>query len=247
MKRRYTSMIAMILSMAAAAHAVAAPAAFDAPVKRDVVLLPRDPGNPSATPKITCSRYPGFAVKEVDRGEVGAEKLALVATDAPCGRDGTGERVIVDDFAGYFLGVAGNFVFFTAADGWNNGLPFVVYDARTATRLFDGSYAGDGFTTVTATADAITLRFDRILTTTCTLFQDKGECAAKVSAETGLAVDRLPDCTAAYKDEIARTPDFAADIETMPSVIEYTVDLVHADGKTTVTPLAGQTACHLPS
>ena len=60
---------------------------FDQPSAVDNVDLPPNKGNPDATPSVNCYRYPGFTVKEVDLGEVGAEKLAILPESAKCERE----------------------------------------------------------------------------------------------------------------------------------------------------------------
>lgn len=150
MKRAVITISVIVAACVSFAGASENAAPFDKPVKVDAVALPKDELNPDAKPKITCSRYPPFMVKEVDLGEVGAEKLALLAANAPCERENERERVIEDDTAGYVMGVSGGFVFFRAADGWNGGLPFVVYDAKTGERLLDDSLEGDSFTGIRA-------------------------------------------------------------------------------------------------
>ncbi|HTO32260.1 MAG TPA: hypothetical protein VL202_13940 [Pararhizobium sp.] len=220
---------------------------FDRPVATETVKLPADPQNPSAEPKVTCNRYTDVMVKQVDLGEVGAEKLAFQATDAPCERDGTGERVIRDDIAGYFLGVFGPYVFFQAADGWNGGLPFVVYDSGTATKLFDAAMAIDSLSAIEADEHGLSLQFVRNLTTACSLYADKDDCAKRIGEETGLEIARIPDCKDAYEAEMKRTPDYAEAIKALPSVIEYPVALRWAASAVTVTPRDGATRCLLPS
>lgn len=145
MCRRAVTTSVIVAASISFAGASDSAAPFDRPVKVDVVALPRDELNPDAKPKITCSRYSTFTVKEIDLGEVGAEKLVLLAADAPCERAGERERVIEDDTAGYVMGVSAGFVFFRAADGWNGGLPFVVYDSATGERLLDDSLEGESF------------------------------------------------------------------------------------------------------
>ncbi|MBB4236561.1 hypothetical protein [Rhizobium esperanzae] len=244
MKRTITTSI-ILAALIACAGASEKPAPFDRPVKVDVVALPKDEFNPDAKPKITCSRYPAFMVKEVDLGEVGAEKLALLAADAPCERAGERERVIEDDTAGYLLGVSGGFVFFRAADGWNGGLPFVVYDTATGERLLDDALEGDDFTTISSGKGKLTLDFRRVYTASCSLYLDAA-CAKTIAADTGLSPKQLPDCAAAYKAEMKRSPDHAGEIEKLPSVIVYPVELAYAAGDTTRRPMDGRTSCGTP-
>lgn len=245
--RRGCVFIGIVLAIWSPSASAASLDPFDKPVASEVVKLPDDPQNPSDEPNVTCNRYADVMVKQVDLGEVGAEKLAVQAADAPCERDGLGERVIRDDIAGYFLGVSGPYVFFRAADGWNGGLPFVVYDARTATRLFDIAMAIDSLSAIKVDAHGLSLRFVRNLTTSCSLYADKDACAKRIGAETGLGLARVPDCKDVYEAEMKRTPDYADAIKALPSVIEFPVALRWAANAVSITPLDGSTRCLLPS
>jgi len=246
MKRtiKTSTILAALISLAGASES---PAPFDRPIKVDVVALPKDELNPDAKPKITCSRYPAFMVKEVDLGEVGAEKLALLAADAPCERADERERVIEDDIAGYLMGVSGGFVFFRAADGWNGGLPFVVYDAATGERLLDDSFEGDNFAAIRSGKGELTLDFRRVYTASCSLYLDGAACAKAIAADTGLPLKQLPDCASAYKAEIKRSPGHAGEIEKLPSVIVYPVEVAYVAGDTLRRPLDGPASCQTPS
>ncbi|EJC78881.1 hypothetical protein Rleg4DRAFT_0456 [Rhizobium leguminosarum bv. trifolii WSM2297] len=243
MKRTVTAsvIVAACVSFAGASENAAA---FDKPKKVDVVALPKDELNPDARPMITCSRYPAFMVKEVDLGEVGAEKLALLAADARCERTSEGERVIADDTAGYVMGVSGGFVFFRAADGWNGGLPFVIYDAATGERLLDDSLDGDDFASIRSGKGELTVDFRRVYTASCSLYLEGTACAKTIAAATGLS--QLPDCAAAYKAEVKRSPDHASEIEKLTSVIVYPIELAYAAGDTTRRPMDGPTTCRTP-
>ncbi|RWX11064.1 hypothetical protein EHI42_24595 [Rhizobium hidalgonense] len=244
MKRTVITSV-IVAAFVCVAGASSDPAAFDKPIKVDVVTLPKDELNSDAKPKITCSRYPAFMVKEVDLGEVGAEKLALLAAEAPCERAGGRERVIEDDTAGYLMGVSGGFVFFRAADGWNGGLPFVVYDAATGERLLDDSLEGDDFSAIISGKGELTLDFRRVYTASCSLYLDAA-CAKTIAADIGLSPKQLPDCAAAYKEEMKRSPDHAGEIEKLPSVIVYPVELAYVADETTRRPMDRQTSCQMP-
>ncbi|EJZ23287.1 hypothetical protein, partial [Rhizobium sp. Pop5] len=179
--------------------------------------------------------------------EVGAEKLVLLAADAPCERAGERERVIEDDTAGYVMGVSAGFVFFRAADGWNGGLPFVVYDSATGERLLDDSLEGESFGAIRSGKGELTLDFRRVYTASCSLYLQGTACAKAIAADTGLQPKQLPDCTSAYKAEMRRSPEHAKEIEKLPSVIVYPVELSYAAGETVRRPMDGTTACRTPS
>ncbi|KQS93809.1 MULTISPECIES: hypothetical protein [unclassified Rhizobium] len=246
MLHRHAS-IGIALTLLASSTFAAPVDPFDKPAANETVKLPTDPQYPSAEPKVTCSRYADFMVKQVDLGEVGAEKLSLQAADAPCERESAGERLISDDLAGYFLGAAGSYAFFQAADGWNGGLPFVVFDAKTATKLFDTAMAIESLSAVEVDEHGLSLEFVRNLTTSCSLYADTDACSKRIGEETGLDAARLPDCKDVYEAEMKRTPDYADAIKALPSVIEYPVALRWAANAVTITPRDGATRCLLPS
>jgi hypothetical protein len=221
---------------------------FDAPITIDTDPLPADKANPDAQPQVNCYRFPGFMVKEVDLGEKGAEKLAIAPQNAACERNAAkDEKVLKDDVAGYFLGVKGNFIFFQGSDGWNGGMPFVVYDAKTAKRLFEDSFEGEDFNSVESEGPTLALTFRRSYTADCSLFLDGAECAARLRKTIGLGgVAKIPDCVASYEAEKKRTPDYAKEIEQLPSVISYEAQLKYDGAKVSVSPTAGETGCHVP-
>ncbi|MBL0375419.1 hypothetical protein JJB09_25755 [Rhizobium sp. KVB221] len=225
------------------------PSAFDSPIAIDADPLAANKANPDAQPQVNCYRFPGFMVKEVDLGEKGAEKLAITPQNAACKKDaGKDEKVISDESAGYFLGAKGNLVFFQAPDQSNGGLPFVVYDATTAKRLFEDNLAGEDFDSITGDGSNLTLTFRRVYTADCSLYLDRNACGAAVKNATGLGlVAPLPDCGPAYDAEKKRTPDYAKEIEQLPSVISYQAELNFSGGKVNVKALEGETACSVPS
>lgn len=220
---------------------------FDQPVSVDNVDLPVNKDNPDAKPSVNCYRFKGFMVKEVDLGEVGAEKLALMPEDAKCERDGKDEKVISDPVAGYFLGVKNNIVFFQAADGLNGGMPFAAFDTKSGKKLFEDSFEGADFEKIDDATGTVTLDYVRTFSSDCSLFLDGQACADKIKKETGLGtIAPLPDCKAAYDEEKKRTPEYAAEIEQLPSVVSYEVTMTYDGNKASFAPRAGETSCRVP-
>ena len=116
---------------------------FDTPVKTVKVPLPADHQNPQAQPTVSCFYFKPFAVKQIDRGEVGAE-LSIVPVAAGAGeykcREATAPGEIALDakeWSGYYKGVKGGHLFLDAADGQNGGLGLAIFDARNSKKLFD--------------------------------------------------------------------------------------------------------------
>jgi hypothetical protein len=226
------------------------PTHFDEPLTVDTAPLPKDKANPDAQPQVNCYRFAGFMVKEVDLGEVGAESLTIARPDAACERTaGKDDKPVKDDIAGYFFGAKGNLVFFQAADGYNGGVPFVVYDTKTMKRLFDDSLMGDDFHSLDVEGTTVKATYRRVYSADCSLYLDGGNCPEKIKQETGLggADAKLPDCGEAYQAEQKRTPKYAKEIGDLPSVITYEAELDFDGSQKTIKPLKGETACNVPA
>ena len=116
---------------------------FDNPVRRQTVDLGPSPSGPATTAKVKCYFFPEFMVKEVDMGEVGAERLGILpvtpSSSGKCVKAADAEEKVIrsDDWSGYFMGVRKNYVFFGAADRINSSLPFAVFDAGTGKTLWE--------------------------------------------------------------------------------------------------------------
>lgn len=220
---------------------------FDQPVGIDNLDLPPNKDNPDAKPSVNCYRFTGFTVKEVDLGEVGAEKLAILPESAKCERESAGEKVVKDPIAGYFLGAKGNLVFFQAPDGHNGGMPFVVFDTTTMKKLFDDSFEGADFERIEAAGGKLVLDYIRTFSADCSLFLDGVACSDKVKKETGLGtLAKLPECGPAYDEEKKRTPDYGKEIEQLPSVIAYPVTATYDGTSVSYVARAGETTCRVP-
>jgi hypothetical protein len=225
--------------------AAAAPSLFDAPLKTVRIALPKDPDNPKAKPKVTCAYYPRFMIKEVDLGEIGAAQLSIQptadrGTRTPCRRDNlSGELVVApDDWTGYFDGVKGDYAVFTAEDGWNGGMGFVVIGARTGKKLFDDALVGS-FRRISDGPGGLTLRYRRVYAAKCSLRADAVGCWRRIVRDTGLS-GPPPDCGAAYAREARRTPKFARQVRDDPTVVEYDAEALVGTGRKSISPLAGK-------
>jgi len=241
----------LIASIALSAAAVAAtPSPFDKPKETQVIKLPAEPENPQAKPKRTCTAYPGFVVKQIDTGEVGASELSIAALqgEPPKCTTKIAHEVIIapETWSGYFSGAKGDFVFFDGDDGWNGGMPFAVFSAKTGNKLFSENREGDRYEAIEIADGTLVVRFRRVWLAPCSLMVDAKACWAKIVAATSLPASRQPDCTAAYKKEMERTPKFANDIPAMDSVISYAAEARYAGGKLAITPRSGSVQCWLP-
>lgn len=238
--------IRLAVLVAAFSAASAAVDVFDKPIDKKVIALPADPANPQAKPNRSCFSYPGFVVKQIDLGEKGAEELSIAANaTAGCQAKIAGEVIIKsDDWAGYFLGAKGPFIFFNADDGLNGGLPFAVF-APTGKKLFEDSRQGDAFKSIAVTAGALVMRYRRVWLAPCSLMADAKGCWKTIMTKTSLSEAAQPDCSKAYRDEMARTPKFAKEIPKLKSVIAYNVEARYGGGKLTFKPEAGPVTCWL--
>jgi hypothetical protein len=235
-----------IMSLALLAEAAgAASSLYDKPVKMLRVKLPPDPENPQARARVSCFYFARFMVKEVDLGEVGAEQLSILPLaggpeTAPCQRENAAAERVIDprDWSGYFDGVKGDYVFFSADDGWNDGVGFAVFGAGDGKKLFE-DVARKGFHAITTIPAGLSLRYERVYGASCSLAEDKAGCWEKIRAETGLA-GAPPDCLKAYQREQERVPKFAAETLKDPTIIDYEAAVVLEGGAKNVTPVSGK-------
>lgn len=249
------------------AHAKAT-SVFDAPLKTlKVTLAANEVG---AKPKVTCSIYPHFMVKQVDEGEVGAAQLSIIPL-APgakpvCQRKNIPGEKVVDpkEWTGYADGVKGDYVFFSADDGVNGGLGFAIVAAGTGKKLFDDSAVGK-LKGVTLAGDVLTVRYARSYSAECSVPHEGASCWSKIATATSETSAKQPDCDAGYrkaKNEMAKgrcEADRKAGPACMtaalkeldrqrwneaPTVIVYDAETVLQAGKTATRPLGPPTACH---
>jgi len=238
------------VALSAAAVAGTSAGVFDKPVNKQVVKLPADPDNPDNKPARTCAYYPGFVVKQVDLGEVGASELSITAVQgaAPQCTAKIAHEVKLDaeNWSGYFQGAKGDFVFFDGDDGWNGGMPFAVFSAKSGKKLFDDVRKGDTYSAIALDNGALVVRYRRVWPSPCSLMADAKGCWSQIVKATGLPESKRPDCTAAYRAEMKRTPKFAKQVPDLHTVIAYDAEARFAAGKLAITPKAGPVACWLP-
>jgi hypothetical protein len=238
----------VVASLAVASAASAALPLFDKAVKVVRVPLPRDPQNPQAKARVSCFYYPTIMVKEIDLGEKGAEQLSIVpsAGGAPaCRREMAADEKVIAEWAGYFKGVKGAYVFFDADDGWNGGLGFAVFAAADGKKLFEDVVKK--LHAVDTAPAGITLRYLRVYGATCSLATDKAGCWAQIKRDTGLAGASPPDCAAAYERERKRIPAMAAQALADPTVIDYEATAALTADAKKITPVSGKALACRPA
>jgi hypothetical protein len=245
-------------------------AGFDKPLSKKTVELGPSSAFSQNRAKITCYWFAHFMVKEVDLGEKGAWRLAIVHGSKKSVPDCTrlrekGEIVVnPDDWSGYFKGVKGNLVFFYADDGWNGGMGFAVYDARTGKKIFEDVASGDlEFSDTPAkTNDAETaVHYSRLVDGGCVVPKEADACWDKIKQRFALT-SAAPDCKAGYENSAqvlakgrcqaqnSDNPECVAKEIVLArkqtgdanSVIAYPVEAVFS-ANPTVRPIAGDLRC----
>jgi hypothetical protein len=238
---------------------------FDKPSYEAQIPLPSNPDSPASKPMLSCFYYPGLMVKQVDLGNLGAEQLSILPLplgreEPPCVRANTKDEIVIDSklWTGYFEGVKGNFVFFTAEDGFNGGMPFGVFSGSDGTKIFEDAVRLQGhsirFEAIEVVSDpksdvesVLKLRYKRVYVAQCSLRRDEKNCWSRIKQITGLAETVPPNCEVAYEAEKKRLPRDANSVDSYPSVIAYAVEAV-VDRRNTVllvAPISKATECYL--
>jgi hypothetical protein len=190
---------------------------FDVPLKTEVVDNGPSPyyeAQQNVRNKLSCYFYATFMVKQYDEGQKGSEWLAIAPVEGhavpPCVlAHRSGEKVITyPEWGGYFLGAKGRLVFFRAEDEFNGGLPFVAYDSKTETRIFEDSYRDTGTFNRNAASSpfyrmrvfegkdgGFSLKYLRVVEAGCDLHLDKSSCWETVRKKLGLQIAQIPVCT----------------------------------------------------
>jgi len=234
-----------------AGAALAAPALYDKPARVQHLPLPADPQNPQAKPVLSCFYFRHFMVKEVDLGELGAEQLSILPIEAGhqapvCRRDNAADEKLVspDDWSGYFDGVKGDYVFFSAEDGWNDGMGFAVFTAADAKKVFED--VAKKWRSIVLMPSGIAMRYQRVYGAKCSLQADKPGCWQQIERDTGLH-GAAPDCTAAYVAEEKRTPTMVQGVIDDPTIVDYEAAASIGPGGSTIAPVTGKAIACRPS
>jgi hypothetical protein len=248
-----------------ALHSFAWAGSFDQPVFKRTVDLGPSKFSPGARTKVTCYFFSSFMVKEVDLAEKGASRLAIVPgkiKDHTCTRlrDEGEKEINSDEWTGYFKGVKGDLVFFDADDGWNGGMGFAVFNAKTGKKVFDDAALGP-LQVATGEDKAVTLAYTRVVAGDCVIPKDQ-VCWDKIKHMIALESASPPDCKTGYEksaQELAKGrcqaqkadgPECLAKEITLarqqandsPSVISYPVEVVLGQ-EPVIKPANGSVAC----
>lgn len=244
------------------AFAAAPVAAFDQP-KVQRITLPADPANPQAKAELRCFTYPSVLVKEIYRGEVGAELgLIPLSPDRPkpaCVSHPTEGQLNVKDNLqdvgepGYFKGSIGDLLIFSAAEALQGAEGFWVY-SQQGNKVFSDLANLDSLkislipeNKPTNSFKALKLRYQRVFQAQCSLFADPQGCWEDIRIRTGLS-GKAPDCGPAYRQLLASMPaGQKQEGKEYPSLIEYEVEvIINRSSVTHMTPVSGATRCWTP-
>jgi hypothetical protein len=271
-RRQLTAMRAIALAMIACALPSLAPASgpFDSPLKTRNVRLAADPQNPKVRRQVTCFYYRSIVIKQVDYGEVGADRLALLpvlsrnATQCHEDREALEYVIPADTWSGYFRGVKADYAFFDAPDGINGGLGFMVL------RLFDRKavledVAQHGIKSINYEEGVLRLHYQRVYAGNCSILTAGEDCRDALVRDTGVSAGSLSICPQGYraaKEAMAkarcsaqasrRKGCFEEELDHLgeqkwneaPTVIVYEAEATLKDGTFVTTPRSDALACH---
>jgi len=241
-------------------------ASFDRPLSTKIVDLGPSEYSSGSRARVRCVFFAGFMVKEVDLGEKGASRLAILpgakARGTRCKQAQDKSELVInpDEWSGYFKGVRNGLVFFDADDGVNGGMGFAVYEAKTAKKIFSDSAVGD-LQFAERPDNLVAIRYTRLIQVDCVLPTDPPACWERVSKDLGL-VKPAPDCKAGYEKsaqalakgrcEAQKGADAQCieeetalarkQTDVSPSVIVYPAEVV-LEGTPVAKPLAGDLRC----
>ena len=238
---------------------------FDKPVRKQRVNLKKTTDQTTDRARVTCYYFPNFMVKEVDMGEVGAERLGILPvtpqSTGKCVRARGKEEIVIpaEQWSGYFMGVKNGYVFFSGDDLWNGATPFAIFDASSGKKLFEDSAKADiAFPT---SGQTVAMRYLRVVSDDCFILKDAA-CWQRMAVKYGLDNAAAPDCRKGYQASAesmakGRCTAQRAPLATClkkerplalkqaldsPSVISYPVE-VELEATPAVKPTGAATAC----
>jgi len=176
---------------------------FDAPLKTRHVELEADPQNPNVRRRVSCFYYRSVVVKQVDYGEVGAQRLALLpvlsGNATPCRENQESYEYVIpsDSWSGYSGGAKAEYAFFDAPDGSNGGLGFMVLRVSDRKQLFEDT-ARNGMRAIEIINGGIKLRYERVYPGNCSAITGGSACRESLSRDTGVSTASLSLCAAGY-------------------------------------------------
>jgi hypothetical protein len=177
---------------------------YDKPLSIKKIHLRGDPQEPGARRELTCYSYPAYMIKQLDFGEVGAERLAILPTleskPATCREAKEPEEYVLppEMWSGYFAGAKSGYAFFTASDGINGGMGFIVLRLADRKKLFEDVYKKH-FEAIDVLDGVPLIRYQRVYAGTCSVVTDGASCAESIAHETGVTRESLAICAKGYR------------------------------------------------
>ena len=222
--------------------------AFDKAIKETVVDLGVSPYYADMPRKLhgqlRCHYFSKFMVKELDLGQKGDEWISIAPNDAthltPCAQDHADSEIDFQKWPeGYFGGVRGSFVFLDAADCFNSGCPFGVFDAFTKKKLFEdqrklspkGRIAEIRFA---ERGSNLVMRYPRVVSAKCSLPQEKSGCWKDILRTTGLAPQPIPKCIG--YNGFNQREGYGTSDQSDPSVVSFPVEVTIPEFKIHILP-----------
>ncbi len=208
---------------------------FDKPIKETVVDMGPSPYYPWINGRhgqLLCYYFQQFMVKQLDMGQKGAEWISIAPNDpahlTPCNRKHAGEKFRRDSQGEYIAGVKGSFVFLEAADCFDRGCPFAVFDAASGKKLFEdqrrlspkGKIAEIHFA---KSGESLVMRYPRVVAAECSLPQEKSKCWRQILTSSGLTPQPAPKC--AEYNGFNQATDSGTDDLRDPSVVSFQVEV----------------------
>ena len=211
---------------------------FDKAIKETVVDLGPSPYYPPARNRhgqLRCHYFQNFMVKELDWGQKGDDWISIAPNDpahlTPCTQTHSGDETVIpgeDGDAGYFGRVKGDFVFLYAADCFDSGCSFGVYDAFARKKLFEDSTRLSAKGQIAEIrlfnrGGKLVMRYPRVVAAECSLPQKKAECWKEILRTTGLSPQPMPKCFG-YGGFDQRT-GYGTNDPSDPSVVSFPVEV----------------------
>ena len=243
---------------------------FDAPLKVRTLRLPPDPQNSRSKRQVSCYYYRSIVIKQVDLGEVGADRLGLLpvlsraATQCHAEQGPNEYDLPPETWSGQFRGVKADYAFFDAADGINGGLGFLVFRIYDRKALFE-DVAERGLRSIEIAHGGLNLRYRRVFAGKCSVLSAGDACRDSLVRETGISAASLSICEDGYRaarlslatsrcathagqragciaGELAHLEEQRWD--EAPTTIVYEVDTVLTNDSVAITPRSDALACH---
>ncbi len=206
------SAIVLLGTVLGSPQRAAAQSLYDKPLEVRHVKLKPDPDNPQQKREVSCFTYPHFVLKQVDFGEVGAERLSVIAgtpgKTTPCREEKEQDEYVipVDVWSGYFDGVKSGYAVFSSPDGINGGLGFMVFRLSDKKKLFEDT-AQKGLQSLEIKDAMLKIRYQRVFASSCSVITGGQACHDTVVKQAGLAGGSLSSCAHGYtasKEEMAK-------------------------------------------